>query len=57
MKPAPLVTWNVRVNSRTPARSAVSVADERTRELVRQDYVNHRFLAWANEVLASAQIQ
>ncbi len=47
----------VRVNSRTPARSAVSVADERTRELVKQDYVNHRFLQWANEVLASAEIQ
>lgn len=40
-----------RLNSRTPPRSKVSVADERTRELVKQDYVNYRFLQWANEVL------
>ncbi len=50
--------WYVaRVNSRVPARSNVSVAEERTRELVRQDYVNHRFLQWANEIVAKASIQ
>ncbi|MBK8974560.1 MAG: hypothetical protein IPM29_01405 [Planctomycetes bacterium] len=47
----------VRVNSRTPARTRVSVADERTRELVRQDYVSHRFLDWANEVMARAEVK
>ena len=50
--------WYVcRVNSRTPARNRVNVADERTRELVRQDFVNYRFLQWANEVLARAEVQ
>lgn len=49
--------WVARVNSRTPPRSQVSVSDERTRELVRQDYVNHRFLQWANEVIARTEVQ
>ncbi len=46
-----------RVNSRTPARNKVNVAEERTKELVRQDYVSHRFLVWANEVTKTAKIQ
>ncbi len=46
-----------RVNQRTPARGATSVADERTRELVKQDYASWRFLEWSNQVLASAQIE
>lgn len=46
-----------RVNSRTPPRQQVSIADERTRELVKQDYVNHRFLEWANEVIDRAKFE
>ena len=46
-----------RVNSRSPARSAVSVAEARTRELVKQDYVSTRFLQWANEVMSKAVIE
>jgi hypothetical protein len=45
-----------RVNNRLPARGTVDVKDERMRELVRQDYVTHRFMAWANEVLSRVQI-
>ncbi len=49
--------WYIaRINSRTPARSGVSVQDARTRELVKQDYVTTRFLQWANEVMAKAKI-
>jgi hypothetical protein len=47
----------IRVNARTPAHTAVVVTDARTRELVKQDYVSHRFLAWANDVVAKATIR
>jgi hypothetical protein len=57
----PLRGWDAwfiaRVNSRTPPRSKVNIADERTRELVKQDYVNHRFLQWANEVVGRAKFE
>lgn len=46
-----------RVNARTPARSGVSVADPRTRELVKQDFVSYRFCQWANEVMAHTKIE
>ncbi|MEM7202348.1 MAG: hypothetical protein AAF628_18905 [Planctomycetota bacterium] len=46
-----------RVNARTPARGTTSVEDARTRELVKQDFVTWRFLQWANEVVARAEIQ
>jgi hypothetical protein len=47
----------VRVNSRGPASNDVKVSDERTRELVKQDYASYRFLEWANEVLARTKIE
>ena len=46
-----------RVNARVPARGAVSIAAERTRELVRQDYITHRFRMWAADVVNKAQVQ
>lgn len=46
-----------RVNARTPARGAVSVEDARQRELIKQDYVTHRFVQWSNDVLAKAVIE
>lgn len=50
--------WYVaRVTARQPARGSVSVSDTRQRELVKQDYVTHRFLQWANEVLSRARIE
>ena len=50
--------WYIaRVNTRTPATGGVNVKDERTRELVRQDYVTFRFMHWANDVLAKAKIE
>ena len=50
--------WYVaRVNSRIPARTAVNLTEERTKELARQDYVNWRFLQWANEVVAAATFE
>ena len=49
--------WYIaRVTQRTPARGTTSVADPRTRDLVKQDYVTWRFLEWANQVLAQAEI-
>ncbi len=46
-----------RVNSRSPARSTASIEEARTRELVRQDFVTHRFQEWANQVLAETVIE
>lgn len=45
-----------RVNSRTPARRKIDVSVDRDRTLVREDYINTRFLQWANEVLSEADI-
>jgi len=33
------------------------VKNERERELVREDYVNHRFMTWAGEVIAKAKVE
>ncbi len=47
-----------RVTARTPARSEQpDISDSRVRDLVKQDYVNWRFLQWANEVVAKAKIE
>jgi hypothetical protein len=46
-----------RVNARTPARTQVTVDNDRTRELVKQDYVSYRFMQWANEVVAKSDIR
>jgi hypothetical protein len=46
-----------RVNSRTPARKRMDVKNERDRELVREDYLGHRFMAWANEVIARTKVE
>lgn len=45
-----------RINTRTPARKKVDVKNERERGLVREDYVMHRFFAWANEVLGRVKL-
>jgi hypothetical protein len=57
----PVRIWDAafiaRINNRTPPRSKPSIADERTRELVRQDYLSYRFLQWANGVVSRAKIE
>ncbi|MCB9869806.1 MAG: hypothetical protein H6837_08105 [Planctomycetes bacterium] len=47
----------VRVNSRAPAKQAANVSDPRTRELVKQDYLTHRFLEWSKEVMSRTKLQ
>ena len=47
----------VRVNSRAPAKKPVSVKDERTRELVKQDFLVHRFVEWSRDVLDKAKLK
>lgn len=46
-----------RINSRTPARRQVDVANEKERELVREDFLNYRFFQWANGVIAKAKFE
>jgi hypothetical protein len=46
-----------RVNARTPARRKIDVKNERERELVREDYINHRFFVWANEVIGRTKVE
>lgn len=51
-------SWFIaRVNSRTPAKKRMDVKVERDRDLVREDYISYRFMAWANEVLARTKIE
>ncbi|MBK8099679.1 MAG: hypothetical protein IPK26_21445 [Planctomycetes bacterium] len=45
-----------RVNARTPARRKIDVKVERERELVREDFINHRFMEWANEIIGKAKV-
>lgn len=45
------------VENRTPAAGAISLDDKNQRDLVKQDYLSHRFLDWANEVAGRTQIQ
>lgn len=47
----------IRINTRIPAPGRTSIKDERMGEIVRQDYLAHRFLLWANEVLTKAEIR
>ncbi|MEC7583470.1 MAG: hypothetical protein VYE77_04070 [Planctomycetota bacterium] len=47
----------VRINARTPARKRMDVTNERENTLVREDYLNHRFMEWANEVIAKTEIE
>lgn len=46
-----------RVNLRTPPYRTVNVDDSQQRELLEQDYVNWRFLQWANDLLGKAVIK
>jgi hypothetical protein len=46
-----------RVNARTPARRKIDVKNPKERELVREDYLNHRFFVWANEVIGKAKFE
>ncbi len=51
-------SWFIaRVNSRTPAKKRMDVKTERDRDLVKEDYLNERFMAWANEVIARAKVE
>jgi hypothetical protein len=43
--------------SRVPPGGVVSVEDEKTRELIKQDYISTRFLKWAGEVAASMKLK
>ncbi|MBL9077324.1 MAG: hypothetical protein JNL08_07470 [Planctomycetes bacterium] len=45
-----------RVNSRTPPRKKVDVKNERERQLVREDYVTHRFFEWAEGVISRVKL-
>jgi len=47
----------VRINSRAPAKQPVSVKEDRTRDLVKQDFLTHRFLEWSKQVLAKAKLK
>lgn len=53
---SPEAYYIARVNKRLPARSTVDVKNERMRELVKQDYVTQRFMAWANGVLSKVTV-
>ncbi|HLQ38515.1 MAG TPA: peptidylprolyl isomerase [Planctomycetota bacterium] len=55
--PGPDGWYIARVNSRTPARRKIDVKQERERELVREDYINTRFMQWAGEVIARAKVE
>lgn len=46
-----------RINSRTPARRKIDVTNEKERELVREDYISHRFFDWANEVIGRSKFE
>ena len=46
-----------RINAKVPPSSDPNVKDERVRELVRQDYVQSRFMDWASEVVSGADFQ
>ena len=35
----------------------MDVKNERQRELVREDFLNHRFMDWANEIIARATVE
>ena len=41
----------------TPAPQTMSLEDKNQRDLVKQDYVSHRFLAWANQVAGRTKVQ
>jgi hypothetical protein len=42
---------------RVPPGGAVSIEDEKTRDLVKQDFITSRFLRWAGEVAQSLDIK
>jgi hypothetical protein len=46
-----------RINSRTPAQRKLDVKVPRERELVTEDYLNHRFTEWANDVIARVKVE
>ncbi len=50
--------WYVaRINSRVPVQGVPEMAQESQRNLVKQDYVVHRFHRWANELIAKAKVE
>lgn len=53
----PEAWYLIRVNSRAPAKQPVSVKEARTRELVKQDFLTHRFLEWSKKVLEKTALK
>ncbi len=45
------------VTDKMPASSEMNLGDKNQRDLVKQDYLSHRFLAWANKVAAATKIR
>jgi hypothetical protein len=43
--------------TRVPPGGSVTVEDEKTRELIKQDYISTRFLKWAGEVAARMKLE
>jgi len=46
-----------RINSRTPPRRKIDIKNEKERELVTEDYINHRFFQWAGDVIGRATFE
>lgn len=46
-----------RVSARVDPRGAVTIQNERTRDLVRQDYITRRFHDWANDLVKSVDVK
>lgn len=55
--PGPDAWYVARVNARTPASRKLDMKNDRERELVREDYINYRFLEWGKGVLANAKVK
>ena len=55
--PGPDAWYIARVNARTPASRKLDMKNDRERELVREDYINYRFLEWAKGVLAKTKVK
>jgi len=45
------------IASRTPAAGSMDLKDKNQRDLVKQDYLSHRFLNWANEIAGKTTVK
>jgi hypothetical protein len=46
-----------KIVDRSPATGSMSIEDKNQRDLIKQDYVSHRFVAWANEVAGRTEVR